>query len=77
MQLEMRSISKRVEQTHLDLQECLKVHHLDSSDDDGRTGKYFGPDGGLLYTSGDRLDIQITSFFLSFPTMPILSQSDI
>jgi hypothetical protein len=34
MQLEMRSISKRVEQTHLDLQECLQVHHPDSSDDD-------------------------------------------
>jgi hypothetical protein len=33
MQLEMRSISKRVEQTHLDLQECLKYHHPSSSDD--------------------------------------------
>jgi len=33
MQLEMRSISKRVEQTHLDLQECLQVHHPESSDD--------------------------------------------
>lgn len=30
----MRSISKRVEQTHLDLQECLQVHHPNSSDDD-------------------------------------------
>jgi hypothetical protein len=37
MQLEMRSISKRVEQTHMDLQECLQVHHPDSSDDDGVT----------------------------------------
>jgi hypothetical protein len=35
MQLEMWSISKRVEQTHLDLQECLQVHHPDSSDDEG------------------------------------------
>jgi hypothetical protein len=35
MQLDMRSISKRVEQTHLDLQECLEVHHPDSSDDEG------------------------------------------
>jgi hypothetical protein len=34
MQLEMRSITKRVEQTHLDLQECLQVHHPDSSDDE-------------------------------------------
>jgi hypothetical protein len=32
MQLEMQSISKRVEQTHLDLQECLQVHHPESSD---------------------------------------------
>lgn len=35
MKLEMRSIGKRVEQTHLDLQECLQVHHQDSSDDEG------------------------------------------
>jgi hypothetical protein len=34
MQLEMRSISKRVEQTHFDLQECLQVHHPESSDDE-------------------------------------------
>jgi hypothetical protein len=34
MQLEVRSISKWVEQTHLDLQECLQVHHPDSSDDE-------------------------------------------
>jgi hypothetical protein len=37
MQMEMWSISKRVEQTHLELQECLQVHHPDSSDDDGVT----------------------------------------
>jgi hypothetical protein len=34
LQLEVRSINKRVEQTHLDLQECLRVHHPDSSDDE-------------------------------------------
>jgi hypothetical protein len=34
MQFEMRSIGKRVEQTHLDLQECLKYHHPSSSDDE-------------------------------------------
>jgi hypothetical protein len=34
MQLEVRSIRQRVEQTHLDLQECLEVHHPDSSDDE-------------------------------------------
>jgi len=34
LQLEMRSINKRVEQTHLDLEECLRVHHPDSSDDE-------------------------------------------
>lgn len=39
MQLEMRSIGKRVEQTHLDLQECLQVHHPDSSDDEGAAPK--------------------------------------
>jgi hypothetical protein len=33
-QLEVRSINKRVEQTHLDLQECLRVHHPGSSDDE-------------------------------------------
>jgi hypothetical protein len=33
-QLEVRSINKRVEQTHLDLQECLRVYHPDSSDDE-------------------------------------------
>jgi hypothetical protein len=33
LQLEVRSINKQVEQTHLDLQECLQVHHPDSSDD--------------------------------------------
>jgi hypothetical protein len=35
----MRSIGKRVEQTHLDLQECLQVHHLDSSDDEAAAPK--------------------------------------
>jgi len=39
MHLEMRSISKRVEQTHLDLQECLQVHHPDSSDDEAAPPK--------------------------------------
>jgi hypothetical protein len=34
LQLEVWSINKRVEQTHLDLQECLWVHHLDISDDE-------------------------------------------
>jgi hypothetical protein len=34
MQLEMRSIGKRVEQTHLDLHECLKYHHPSNSDDE-------------------------------------------
>jgi hypothetical protein len=34
LQLEVRSINKRVEQTHLDLQECLRVHHPGSSDDE-------------------------------------------
>jgi hypothetical protein len=34
LQLEVWSINKRVEQTHLDLQECLRVHHPDSSDDE-------------------------------------------
>jgi len=34
LQLEVRSINKRVEQTHLDLQECLRVHHPGNSDDE-------------------------------------------
>jgi hypothetical protein len=34
LQLEVRSINKRVEQTHLDLQKCLQVHHPNSSDDE-------------------------------------------
>jgi hypothetical protein len=34
MQLEVHSINKRVEQNQLDLKECLKYHHLDSSDDE-------------------------------------------
>jgi hypothetical protein len=34
MQQEMRSINKRTEQTQLDLRECLKYHHPDSSDDE-------------------------------------------
>jgi hypothetical protein len=34
LQLEVWSINKRVEQTHLDLQECLRVHHPGSSDDE-------------------------------------------
>jgi hypothetical protein len=34
MQQEVRSINKRTEQTQLDLRECLKYHHLDSSDDE-------------------------------------------
>jgi peptidoglycan hydrolase CwlO-like protein len=34
LQLEVRSINKRVEQTHLDLQECLPIHRPDSSDDE-------------------------------------------
>jgi hypothetical protein len=34
LQLEVQSINKLVEQTHLDLQECLRVHHPDSSDDE-------------------------------------------
>lgn len=34
LQLEVWSINKRVEQTHLDLQECLLVNHSDNSDDD-------------------------------------------
>jgi hypothetical protein len=39
MQLEMRSTSKRVEQTHLDLQECLQVHHPESNDDEAAAPK--------------------------------------
>jgi hypothetical protein len=34
MQLEMHSINKCVEQNQLDLKECLKYHHPDSSDDE-------------------------------------------
>jgi hypothetical protein len=34
LQLEVRSINKRVEQNHFDLQECLRVHHPDSNDDE-------------------------------------------
>jgi hypothetical protein len=34
MQLEVHSINKRVEQNQLDLKECLKYHHPDSSDDE-------------------------------------------
>jgi hypothetical protein len=34
LQLEVWSINKRVEQTHLDLLECLRVHHPGSSDDE-------------------------------------------
>jgi hypothetical protein len=33
MQLEVHSINKRVEQNQLDLNECLKYHHPDNSDD--------------------------------------------
>jgi len=34
MQQEVRSINKWTEQTQLDLRECLKYHHPDSSDDE-------------------------------------------
>lgn len=34
MQQEIHSINLRVEQNQLDLQECLKYHHPDSSDDE-------------------------------------------
>jgi len=34
LQLDVLSINKRVEQTHLDLLECLRVHHPNSSDDE-------------------------------------------
>jgi hypothetical protein len=34
MQQEVHSINKRVEQNQLDLKECLKYHHPDSSDDE-------------------------------------------
>jgi hypothetical protein len=34
MQMEVHSINKRVEQNQLDLRECLKYHHLGSSDDE-------------------------------------------
>jgi hypothetical protein len=39
LQLEVRSINKRVEQTHLDLQECLRVHPSDSNDDEDATAQ--------------------------------------
>jgi hypothetical protein len=34
IQQEVHSINKRVEQNQLDLRECLKYHHLGSSDDE-------------------------------------------
>jgi hypothetical protein len=34
MQQEVHSINKRVEQNQLDLKECLKYRHPDSSDDE-------------------------------------------
>jgi hypothetical protein len=34
IQQKVHSINKRTEQTQLDLRECLKYHHLDSSDDE-------------------------------------------
>jgi len=34
MQQEVHSINKRVEQNQLDIRECLKYHHLGSSDDE-------------------------------------------
>jgi hypothetical protein len=34
MHMEVYSINKRVEQNQLDLKECLKYHHPDSSDDE-------------------------------------------
>jgi hypothetical protein len=42
-----------------------------------RMGKSFRPDGGLPDASRVLRDFQITEFFLSFPTTPISSQSDI
>jgi hypothetical protein len=42
-----------------------------------RTGKFFRPNGDRPDASRVRLDTQITYFFLSFPTTPILCQSDI
>jgi hypothetical protein len=39
LQLKVWSINKRVEQTYLDLQECLRVHHPDSSDDEDATAR--------------------------------------
>jgi len=39
LQLKVWSINKRVEQTYLDLQECLRVHHPDSSDDEDATAQ--------------------------------------
>jgi hypothetical protein len=34
MQQEVHSINLRVKQNQIDLQECLKFHHLSSSDDE-------------------------------------------
>jgi len=42
-----------------------------------RTGKSFRPDGFRPDASSGRPDSQLTAFFLSFPTTPISSQSDI
>jgi hypothetical protein len=39
MQLEVHSINKQVEQNQLDLQECFKFHHSDSSDDEDAAPK--------------------------------------
>jgi hypothetical protein len=39
MQQEIHSINLRVEQNQLDLQECLKFHHLSSSDDEDDTDR--------------------------------------
>jgi len=37
MQLAVHSIDRHVEQSQLDLQECLKYHHPSSSDDEDVT----------------------------------------
>jgi hypothetical protein len=42
-----------------------------------RTGKSFHPEGVCSDASSGRLDGQLTALFLSFPTTPISSQSDI
>ena len=39
MQWDIRSITKRVEQTQLDLQYCMQFHHPDSSDDEATGSK--------------------------------------